>query len=77
NQPVADAQVAIDGTPYFTLSRSDGSFVLQVGNYRSEYREYRLRDDIVLRTTHVVHHDSDKGVKLAGYVVKNVQVLLP
>ncbi|RYF94539.1 MAG: TIR domain-containing protein, partial [Chitinophagaceae bacterium] len=29
NHPVADAQVAIDGTGYFTLSRTDGSFVLQ------------------------------------------------
>jgi hypothetical protein len=68
-QPINGAQISIDGTPYYTHSLTNGTFILEIKNYK-------VGDKVVLHVNHDDFEDSERGIDLSTFVINDSTIVL-
>jgi TIR domain len=68
-QPIRGVEVNIEGTRYYALSITDGSYVLRV-------EEYTLGDEITLTTSHPGYDDKTVSIRIVSPDMTNQDIFL-
>ncbi len=67
--PISAVEITVDGTRYYALSLTDGSYNLRL-------EEYTIGDEITVTTSHPKFEDKTISIKINGPEIKNQDIFL-
>ena len=67
--PIKDVEINVDGTRYFAISITDGSYSLTLD-------EYTLGDEISITTSHPRYEDKTFALTIQSPVIANTDIFL-
>ncbi len=67
--PIKDVEISVDGTKYYDISKTNGSFSIRL-------EEYTVGDEITVTTSHKDFEDKSMNFKINGPEMKGVDFFL-